>query len=75
VATDGHLDPALAAAVTVARARAEAAGELRSAGSGAGFVSPLSQEAREAIDEWVRSGGYREAVARVVADDPDLADQ
>jgi hypothetical protein len=75
VATDVHLDPALASVVARARARAEAAGELRSAGSGAGFVSPLSHEARAAIGEWVRSGGYREAVARVVADDPDLADQ
>lgn len=34
----------------------------------------LSPEGRAGIDAWMREGGYRAAVLRVVADDPDLAD-
>ena len=70
-----HLDPALAGAVARARARAEATGELRASGSGSGFSPPLSPAACQVIEEWIGSGGYREAVTRVVADDPDLADE
>lgn len=34
----------------------------------------ISPEGRAGIDKWMREGGYRAAVLRVVADDPDLAD-
>jgi hypothetical protein len=33
---------------------------------------PFTPEDRELILEWERNGGYEAAVARVVADDPDL---
>lgn len=33
----------------------------------------LSPEGRAGIDAWMREGGYRSAVLRVVAGDPDLA--
>jgi len=67
-------DPELAAVVERARRRAEVSGELRTRGSGV-FVSPLTPEARAIVLEWLRDGGYDEAIARVVADDPELATQ
>jgi hypothetical protein len=33
---------------------------------------PFTPEGRQLILEWERNGGYEAAVARVIADDPDL---
>jgi hypothetical protein len=74
MATGLHSDPELVAAVDRARREAQRAGELRSSPPGRldDFVDP---EARAALARWVASGGYERALAEVVADDPDLADQ
>ena len=74
MAVTPRLDPELTAVVEHARRRARAAGELRPSRSGP-YVSRLSPEAREIMLAWLRDGGYEEAVARVVADDPELATQ
>lgn len=68
-----HLPPRLAEVVREVRERAKATGELdvptgpRSAG--------LSPEGREAVARWIRDGGYEEAVAAVIAEDPELANE
>jgi hypothetical protein len=67
-------DPELATVVERARRRAEEGGEFRARRSGT-YESPLSPEARAIVLEWLRDGGYDEAVALVVADDPELATQ
>lgn len=60
----------------IARARDELAesGELQRPG-GADFEPPIPKEAGEVILELMRDGTYAAAVARVMADDPELADQ
>jgi hypothetical protein len=68
-----ELNPELREVVARARRAAEAAGELRPPGVGP-LRSAIPLEARNAIMEWLRDGSYAAAVARVVADDPDLAD-
>jgi hypothetical protein len=68
------LDPELAAVVERARRRAAAAGELEPARSRRA-ESVLAPEARALVQEWLRDGGYDQAVALVVADDPELAIQ
>ena len=67
------LDGTLSEAIARARRRASAAGELSQ--PKIEFSSPLSEPAREALAGWLRSGGYAAAVADVVADDPELANQ
>ncbi len=67
-------DPALAAAVDRAREVAEATGELQTR-VWSSPASSLSPEAREIVASWVRDGGYDGALADVVANDVDLADQ
>jgi hypothetical protein len=68
------LDPELRELVARARRRAEEAGELRPPSHGP-IRSSISPEAQAVIMEWLRDGGYAEAVARIAAEDPDLADQ
>ena len=68
------LDPELAALVERARRRAVATGELEPRHSGT-VESTVPSEARTLVQEWLRDGGYDEAVASVVADDPELAIQ
>lgn len=68
------LDPELRRLVERARRAAEEAGELRPPGRGP-IRSSISPEAQAVIMEWLRDGGYAEAVARIAAEDPDLADQ
>lgn len=68
------LDPELRRLVERARRAAEEAGELRPPGRGP-IRSSISAEAQAVIMEWLRDGGYAEAVARIAAEDPDLADQ
>lgn len=72
MATRQHLDTELAEVVERSRARAADLGELRPTSIGA-IDSPFTDEAREIVAEWKRDGGYEEALAEVVADDPDLA--
>lgn len=69
-----RLDPELAAAVEQARRLASEAGEL-TPGGGAPFETVISPEVGAAIGSLLRDGTYAAAVARVIADDPDLADQ
>jgi len=39
------------------------------------FESRIPPEAAELILEWLRDGGYDEAIAQIAAEDPDLANQ
>jgi hypothetical protein len=66
--------PHLAEVVARCRARAEQTGELgpRTVGT---FQSAFTDQARAILLEWRRSGGYERALAEIVADDSDLADQ
>ncbi len=73
-ADEPRSDPALSAAVERARELAEATGEVQTS-PWSGPVSALSPEAREIVAWWVRDGGYERALADVVANDADLADQ
>lgn len=74
MATELRLDAELAALVERARRRAEAMGELPRGPFGE-FESNIPPEAAEAILGWLRDGGYDEAVARIAAEDPDLANE
>ncbi|MGH9055509.1 MAG: hypothetical protein ACRDYY_06535 [Acidimicrobiales bacterium] len=72
MATELHLDPELAAVVEHARRRARETGELPR-GPVSPFQSSIPPEARTVIAAWLRDGGYEKAVARIAAEDPDLA--
>jgi hypothetical protein len=72
MATELHLDPELAAAVRLARRRAEEMGEL-ARGPFPPFESTLPPEARALVAGWLRDGGYDEAIARIAIEDPGLA--
>jgi hypothetical protein len=74
MATKLRLDPELAAVVERARRRAEEMGEVPR-GPFPRFESKIPPEVAEVILEMLRDGTYAEAVARVAADDPELADQ
>lgn len=74
VATKLRLEPDLAATVERARQRAAEFGELRPA-DGSLLQLQIPPEVGAVIGQLLRDGTYAEAVARVVADDPDLADQ
>lgn len=67
-------DPELAAVVERARERAETMGELRAEPWSASDVLS-SAEAREIVAAWASDGGYDCALAAVVIDDVDLANQ
>jgi len=69
-----RLEPDLAAVVDRARTLTEDAGEV-TPGQGMSFESRVPPEVGVAIIELLRDGTYAAAVARVVADDPDLADE
>jgi hypothetical protein len=68
------LNPELRELVARARRRAEAAGEMRPPGRGP-LQSSVSPEVGEILLELLRDGTYAAAVARIAADDPDMADQ
>jgi hypothetical protein len=72
--TELRLDPELAAVVERARRRAEETGEFPR-GPFPPFESSIPPEAAELIREWLRDGGYDEAIAQIAAEDPDLANQ
>jgi hypothetical protein len=69
-----RLDPELAVIVERARRLAGEAGELTPVGE-APFETAISPEVGAVIGALLRDGTHAAAVARVVADDPDLADQ
>jgi hypothetical protein len=69
-----ELSPELRSVVEHARQAAEAAGELRPPVAGP-LQSTIPVEAREAIVGLLRDGTYAASVARIAADDSDLADQ
>ena len=69
-----ELSPELGRLVERARLAAEAAGELRPPASGP-LLSTVPVEAQEAIVSLLRDGTYADAVARIAAEDPDLADK
>jgi hypothetical protein len=68
------MDPELAIVVERARRRAEAGGELHPHRAAA-YELALPPDARSILREWLDDGGYDEAVALVVADDPELSIQ
>jgi hypothetical protein len=74
VSTELRLDPELAAVVDAARRRAERLGEL-SRPPARPYVSPLGPEVADAVHRWLHDGGYAAALAQVVAEDPDLANE
>ena len=74
MADSPRLHPQLAEVVAEVRERARSTGELDPPNLGS-FRSELTPGDREAVGRWVRDGGYRDAVAVIVDEDPDLADQ
>jgi hypothetical protein len=68
-----ELTPELGEVVARARRRAASAGELQARPGP--YRSPVPPEAADAVLELLRDGTYAAAVARVVAEDPDLADE
>lgn len=74
MATKLRLDPDLAAVVERARRRAVEMGEWPR-GPFPSYEPKLSAEVADAIMELLRDGTYAEAVARIAAEDPELADQ
>lgn len=74
MATKLRLDPDLAAVVERARRRAVEMGELPP-GPFLPYEPKISSEVADVILEMLRDGTYAEAVARIAAEDPELADQ
>ncbi len=69
-----ELDAELTERVHRAREGACERGELLTGPSGIP-TPPLSERARQAIAEWVKSGDYDRIVAEITANDPDIATQ
>jgi hypothetical protein len=69
-----HLDSELADVVERARRLAAKTGEWPREAIQP-FGSTIPTEAADVMSAWLRDGGYDEAVARVAAEDPDLATQ
>ena len=74
MATEFHMDPELAAVVDRARRLAEEMGDLPR-GPFPIFESTIPPEAADTLVQWLRDGSYDRAVARIVAEDPDLANE
>lgn len=72
--TELRLDPELAAVVERARQRAAEHGEWPQVADRP-FQTTIPSEAAEVISEWLRDGGYRDAIAQIAIDDPDLANE
>jgi len=74
VATKLRLDSNLADVVERARRRAADGGEWPR-GTVQPFEPTIPHEAADVISAWLHDGGYDQAIARVIAEDPDLAIQ
>jgi hypothetical protein len=74
VTTNLHLDPELADVVERARRQATESGELP-ASIDLGLETSMTASTRTILAEWLRDGGYDAALAEIVADEPDLANQ
>lgn len=72
--TRQRLDPDLVATVERARARAAELGELSPRRVGP-IDSAFTDQARTIMTDWLREGGYEQALASIAADEPDLAVQ
>jgi hypothetical protein len=68
------LNPELDEVVARARRRAAETGEFARFRTGP-YRSPVPPEVADAVLDLLRDGTYAAAVARVVADDPDLGDE
>ena len=73
MATQLPLDPDFAAVIERARRRAVEMGEIPA--QAGRFEPTIPLEARAIISEWLRGGGYDAAIAKIAAEDPDLANQ
>jgi hypothetical protein len=73
VSTELHLDPELAEIVERARKRAIESGELRLQPPATPYKSPLSDEEKAVLWNWVDSGALAAAIAEIAAEDPELA--
>jgi hypothetical protein len=69
-----RLDPELAAVVERARRRVNETGEL-TRGPFPTFESTIPPEATDGLVDWLRDGGYDDAISRITREDPDLANQ
>lgn len=75
VAGELHLDPELAEVVERGRKLLAEMGVWPSRAPARPLAPTIPPEAAKALLAWKRDGGYDEAVARIGAEDPDLADQ
>jgi hypothetical protein len=75
MATELHLDPELAEVVERGRTLLAEMGVWPSRAPARPQAPTIPPEAAKALLDWKRDGGYDEAVARIGAEDPDLADQ
>ena len=75
MATELHLDPELAEVVERGRKLLAEMGVWPSRAPARPLAPTIPSEAVKALLEWKRDGGYDEAVARMGAEDSDLADQ
>lgn len=74
MATELHLDPELAEVVERARKLAAEMAEWPRRGPVPPWEPSLPPAATKVLMAWKREGGYEEAIARISAEDPDLAD-
>jgi hypothetical protein len=75
MATELNLDPELAEVVERGRKLLAEMGVWPSRAPARPQAPTIPPEAAKALLDWKRDGGYDEAVARIGAENPDLADQ
>lgn len=75
VAGELHLDPELAEVVERGRKLLAEMGVWPSRAPARPLAPTIPPDAAKALLAWKRDGGYDGAVARIGAEDPDLADQ
>ena len=74
VANNPRMSPELSESIERARERAREEGELLDPPTEP-FRSPLPPDVQAVLREWRDSGDFDRALAEVIADDPELADQ
>jgi hypothetical protein len=75
MASELHLDPELAEVVERSRKLLAEMGVWPSRAPARPLAPTIPPEAAKVLSDWKRDGSYDEAVARMGAEDPDLADQ